>query len=73
MAVPTGVPTVLVSTTIEVGDAIGAKRAAIAAHASQIPGDSEVLGFDDDTFAGVYGYEWYVRTGPPGVLDDLAM
>jgi LmbE family N-acetylglucosaminyl deacetylase len=72
-AVPTGVPTVLVSTTIEIGDAIGAKRAAIAAHASQIPGDSAVLGFDHDTFAGVYGYEWYVRTGPPGVLDELAM
>ena len=72
-ALPTGVPTVLVSTTIAVGEAIGAKRAAIAAHASQIPGDSTVLGFDDDTFAGVYGYEWYVRTGPPAVLDDLAM
>jgi LmbE family N-acetylglucosaminyl deacetylase len=72
-ALPTGVPTVLVSTTIAVGEAIAAKRAAIAAHASQIPGDSTVLGFDDDTFAGVYGYEWYVRTGPPAVLDELAM
>ena len=72
-AVPTGVPTVLVSTTIDVTPVLAAKRAAIAAHASQIPAESTVLGFDDDTFAGVYGYEWYVRTGPPSVLDDLAM
>jgi LmbE family N-acetylglucosaminyl deacetylase len=72
-AVPTGVPTVLVTTTIDVTPVIGEKRAAMAAHASQIPADSTVLAFDDDTFAGVYGYEWYVRTGPPGVLDELAM
>jgi len=71
--VPTGVPTVLVTTTIDVGTAIGVKRAAIAAHASQIPTDSPVLRFDADTFAGVYGYEWYVRSGPPGPLDQLAM
>ncbi len=72
-AVPTGVPTVLVSTTIDVGAVIAVKRAAIAAHASQIPGDATVLGLDDHTFTGVYGYEWYVRTGPPAVLDELAM
>lgn len=72
-AVPTGVPTVLVTTTIDVTPVIADKRAAIAAHASQIPADSTVLALDDDTFAGVYGYEWYVRTGPPGVLDELAM
>lgn len=72
-AVPTGVPTVLVTTTVDVTAVIADKRAAIAAHASQIPAGSTVLALDDDTFAAVYGYEWYVRTGPPGVLDDLAM
>jgi LmbE family N-acetylglucosaminyl deacetylase len=72
-AVPTGVPTVLVTTTIDVTAVIGRKRAAIAAHASQIPSDSTVLAFDDATFAGVYGYEWYVRTGQPGALDAFAM
>jgi LmbE family N-acetylglucosaminyl deacetylase len=71
--VPAGVPTVLVSTTIDVTSVIDVKRAAIAAHASQIPPDSHVLQFDAATFSGVYGYEWYVRTGPPGVLDMLAM
>jgi LmbE family N-acetylglucosaminyl deacetylase len=71
--VPTGVPTVLVTTTIDVTPVIADKRDAIAAHSSQIPADSTVLALDDETFAGVYGYEWYVRTGPPAVLDDLAM
>lgn len=70
---PTGVPTVLVSTTLDVTGVIGTKRAAMAAHASQIPATSTVMQFDADTFAAVYGYEWYLRTGPPGPLDALAM
>lgn len=43
------------------------KHAAITAHASQ-------LGPDDvprAAFAAAYGYEWYTRTGAPGVLDLL--
>ena len=72
-AVPAGVPTVFVSTTVDVRDVIDAKRQAMAAHASQIPAESAVMQFDADTFAGVYGYEWYVRFGPPGPLDDLAV
>lgn len=71
--VPAGVPTVLISTTIDVSSVIGAKRAAMAAHASQIPASSAVMALDATTFAGVYGYEWYIRTGPPGPLDTLSM
>ncbi len=71
-AAPTGVPTVFVSTTVDANDVIDLKRRAMAAHASQIPADSAVMQLDAETFAGVYGYEWYVRTGPPAVLDDLA-
>ena len=46
--------------------------AIIAAHVSQLP--ESVL---DDvvphaSFAAVYGYEWYVREGPPGAIDRLA-
>jgi hypothetical protein len=26
---------------------------------------------DAETFAAVYGYEWYIRTGPRAALDDL--
>ncbi len=71
--VPEGVPTVFITTTIDVRDVIALKRQAMAAHASQIPDDSTVMRLDIDTFAGVYGYEWYVRTGPRGVLDEIAM
>ncbi|WP_166356083.1 PIG-L family deacetylase [Phytoactinopolyspora limicola] len=47
---------------------LAAKRAAIAAHASQIgPAELAHASFDD-----AYGYEWYLRTGGAGILDDLA-
>jgi hypothetical protein len=40
----------------------------MAAHASQIP----AAALRRRGFAQTYGLEWYVRTGPAGVLDDLA-
>jgi N-acetyl-1-D-myo-inositol-2-amino-2-deoxy-alpha-D-glucopyranoside deacetylase len=43
------------------------KRAAILAHASQVaPEDLPAAGF-----AGAYGFEWYRRSGAPGLLDAL--
>lgn len=46
---------------------LAAKRAAIAAHSSQVPADAlDTAGFDDS-----YGLEWYVRDGARGVLDEL--
>ncbi len=48
-----------------------AKRAAISAHASQVPESASVLQLPDHHFADVYGWEWYVRWGPPGPLDEL--
>ncbi len=71
--VPEGVPTVLVSTTVAVAEVIDRKRSAMAAHASQIPASSTVMQLDAETFAAVYGFEWYIRTGPRGLLDDIAM
>ncbi len=46
---------------------LAVKRAAITAHASQL-GPEDV---PEDGFAAAYGYEWYRRSGPPGVLDAL--
>ena len=43
------------------------KRAAILAHASQVGPDD----LPQESFAAAYGYEWYRRTGAPGVLDHL--
>ncbi|MDO8364588.1 MAG: PIG-L family deacetylase [Actinomycetota bacterium] len=71
-AAPLGVPTVWVTTTIDVRGQAAAKRAAMAAHASQIAADSETLTMPADTFEGVYGFEWYIRRGPHGPLERLA-
>jgi hypothetical protein len=46
---------------------LAAKEAAIAAHASQIPAGL----LDPADFATGYQLEWYLREGPPGVLDLL--
>ena len=70
---PVGVPTVLLSNTVDVRAVIAEKRAAISAHASQIPANADVMTMDDTTFAAVYGYEWYVRRGPAGVIDAISM
>ena len=72
-AAPLGVPTVEVTVTVDVRDVAAQKRAAMAAHASQIGPGSEALTMAADTFDGVYGYEWYVRAlGAAGPLDPLA-
>lgn len=68
-----GTPTVLIDTTVDVLDVLDRKRAAMAAHVSQIPPDSEVMLLDDAAFAAVYGHEWYVRSGPSTVLDQLTI
>ncbi len=46
---------------------LACKRAAITAHESQLA-SADV---PEDGFAAAYGYEWYRRTGAPGVLDAL--
>jgi N-acetyl-1-D-myo-inositol-2-amino-2-deoxy-alpha-D-glucopyranoside deacetylase len=66
---PLGVQPARISLTIDADrDELSAKRAAMAAHASQISLDH----LDRREFARTYGREWFVRTGPAGVLDALA-
>jgi LmbE family N-acetylglucosaminyl deacetylase len=67
-----GMPTVFISAMVDVRDHVARKRAAIAAHASQVHETSSVMQLSPDSFRSVYGYEWYVRHGPPGVIDALA-
>jgi LmbE family N-acetylglucosaminyl deacetylase len=66
-----GMPTVSIAKTVDVRPALAIKRSAMAAHASQIPESTSALQLPEDRFADVYGWEWYVRTGPPGPLDEL--
>ena len=66
-----GVPTVEVTTTVDVRPVLDRKRAAMAAHASQIPEGGYALRLAPAAFSAVYGFEWYVRLGPPGPLEKL--
>ncbi|GAA3233843.1 PIG-L family deacetylase [Pseudonocardia petroleophila] len=67
-ATPFGRATVEIALAVSGTDAhLEVKRAAITAHASQLGPDDVPL----STFAAAYGYEWYRRTGPAGVLDRL--
>jgi LmbE family N-acetylglucosaminyl deacetylase len=64
-----GVPAALISDTVGVGDHLDTKRAAIAAHHSQVPATSDVVTMPSTAFAQVYGLEWYIRHGPPSTLE----
>ena len=66
-----GVSSVEIAVMVDVRDHLVAKRAAIAAHASQVPESASVLQLPDHHFADVYGWEWYVRWGASGPLDEL--
>jgi LmbE family N-acetylglucosaminyl deacetylase len=56
-------------TTVVTADrgGLAAKRAAMAAHASQI----DAAALRPRGFAATYGTEWYVRTGAPGLVDEV--
>lgn len=66
-----GVASVEVAATVDVRSTLGAKRAAMAAHASQIPESANALQLPSRHFADVYGWEWYIRSGPEGPIDRL--
>ena len=58
-------------------DFVEQKRAAMAAHASQIPADSFFLSLPLDAFREAFGWEWFIRRdGTPSqretyLFDDL--
>lgn len=66
-----GLPTVEISTTIDVRAALARKIRAIGAHRSQV-GPDPTFGAGDG-FHEVYGLEWYVRHGRRAALDDLEL
>lgn len=59
-----GMPASAITTTVDVGDYVDKKRAAMQAHASQIPDDSFFLQLPPEAFREVFGYEWFIRRGP---------
>jgi LmbE family N-acetylglucosaminyl deacetylase len=56
-----GVPRAVITTTVDVTGVLDRKRAAMAAHPSQIPADSYFLALPPAAFAVVFGTEWFVR------------
>jgi LmbE family N-acetylglucosaminyl deacetylase len=67
-ALPFGIPAAEVELMLAASPGeLSAKRAAIGAHSSQItPDDVAHAAFDE-----AYGFEWYLRSGPAGILDEL--
>lgn len=60
-----GSPETLITHAIDVRAHLPAKRAAMIAHASQIPPDSFFLTMPEEVFAAAFGTEWYIDRGRP--------
>jgi LmbE family N-acetylglucosaminyl deacetylase len=56
-----GVDDSRITTVVDVSSVIGRKRAAMAAHPSQIAEESFFLALDDDAFLRAWGTEWFIR------------
>jgi LmbE family N-acetylglucosaminyl deacetylase len=66
-----GVPDEAITTVVDVGNFLGRKRAAIAAHASQVQDTGLFLAMPPEAFRAAMGTEFYIRRGvPAGHRDD---
>ena len=54
-----------ITTTVDVREFVDRKRAAMVAHASQIPEDSFFLQMPLDAFREAFGWEWFIRRDGP--------
>jgi LmbE family N-acetylglucosaminyl deacetylase len=61
-----GVPASAITTTVDVSGYVDNKRAAMRAHASQIPEDSFFLQLPPEAFREAFGQEWFIRHGGDG-------
>ena len=71
-----GSPEATITTTVDVRDFTEQKRAAMAAHASQMPADSFFMALPPEAFREAFGYEWFIRrdardTREDWIFDDL--
>jgi len=62
-----------ITTTVDVRAFVEQKRAAMAAHASQIDGGSFFLAMPLDAFREAFGHEWFIRHGAPGELRESTL
>ncbi len=65
-----GTPEALITTTVDVRDFVDKKRAAMAAHQSQIDENHFFLMMPTDAFREAFGHEWFMRRGAePGIRE----
>jgi len=60
-----GAPDEVITTVVDVGDFLDRKRAAIAAHASQVQDTGLFLAMPPEAFRAALGTEFYIRRGVP--------
>jgi LmbE family N-acetylglucosaminyl deacetylase len=60
-----GSPEAIITTAVDVREFTDVKRAAMAAHASQIADSSFFLAMPTEAFRAVFGTEWFIRRGVP--------
>ncbi len=63
---PMGEPESAIAWSVDVSAHTAAKRASIAAHASQVSDSSFFLAMPDEVFAVAFGTEWFCERGRPG-------
>src|SRR5690606_10216123 len=67
---PMGTPEAELTMVVDVSPYVGRKRAAIAAHRSQVTDSGFFLAIPDDVFDRAFGREWFVEHGvEPGVRE----
>jgi len=65
-----GKPEAELTAAVDVSAYVGAKRAAMRAHASQISDQSDFLSMPEDAFTYMFGIEWAIRAGQgPGITE----
>ena len=63
-------PAELITTRVDVRPYLATKRAALAAHSSQVDETSFFLQMPEELFAVAFGTEWFIRRGaPPGTTE----
>jgi LmbE family N-acetylglucosaminyl deacetylase len=69
--IPLGMPEAELTTAVDVSAYVAAKRAAIAAHASQVSDSSFFVEMPMEVFTLAFGTEWFIRLGAPvGIHED---
>jgi len=65
-----GVPEAMITTTVDVREFAGVKRAALAEHASQVSDAHFFLAMPPEVFREAFGMEWFIRRdAPPGLRE----